>query len=463
MNQTRREFLWQAAATGAAISLSTLPSGTSSFAQSSIRRRPDLKLASIGVGGSRGAHSQGTSIALQANQYATLTAVCDVDELHMEEFNAKCGGKLNRYADYRQPLETERPDVVTIGTPDHWHVPIAIAALRAGCDVYCEKPLTLTIEEGKRIRAAATESGRVFQVGTQQRSNLGFLEAIAIVQSGMLGKKVNADVAIGSGEMGGPFQSAIVPSNLNWDMWVGPAAVTDYSPGRCKGFRWYYDYSGGKLTDWGAHHIDIAQWAMGHGHTGPVKVTPIGQSRFTSIVPDNFDWQSYLVGEAALPNGFHTATEFCIRLDFADGSMITVHDEYESEDTKTKFSNGILFTGENGRIFVNRERLNGRPIEYMSRADRTSILQFVISLYKGRWPGDHMSNFFECITDRSEPVSDVNSHVRTMTSCHLSNIALMLGRPLTWNPETEQFVADKEAAEFMQRPRRKKYSLEATT
>jgi myo-inositol 2-dehydrogenase / D-chiro-inositol 1-dehydrogenase len=463
MNQKRREFLWQTAATGAAISLSMLSSGAISVAQSLIHRRRDLRLAAIGVGGSRGAHSQGTSIALQAKQYATLTAVCDVDELHMEEFNAKCGDKLKRYTDYRQLLEKERPDAVTIGTPDHWHVPIAIAALNAGCDVYCEKPLTLTIEEGKRIRVAAMESGRVFQVGTQQRSNLGFLEAIAIVQSGLLGKKVNADVAIGGGELGGPFQRATIPINLNWDMWIGPAAVADYSPACCKGFRWYFDYSGGKLTDWGAHHIDIAQWAMGHQHTGPVKVTPIGASRSTSIVPDNFDWQSYLAGETALSNGFHTAAEFHIRLDFADGSMINVHDEYESEDSKTKFSNGILFTGENGRIFVNRERLNGKPIENMSRADRTSMLQSVISLYKGRWPGDHMGNFFECIADRSEPVSDVNSHVRTMASCHLSNIALMLGCPLTWNPETEQFVADEEATAFLERLRRRKYSLEATT
>ena len=165
-------------------------------------------------------------------------------------------------------LDKEKPDVVTIGTPDHWHVPIAIAALHAGCDVYCEKPLTLTIEEGFRIRKAVQDSGRVFQVGTQQRSENEnrFLKAIAIVKSGRLGKKVNADIAIGGGEVGGPFATYATPDGLDWDMWHGAANAVDYSKERCKDFRWYFDYSGGKMTDWGAHHIDIAQWALGQDH-----------------------------------------------------------------------------------------------------------------------------------------------------------------------------------------------------
>ena len=149
------------------------------------------------------------AIAMRASKLGRMIAVCDVDVIHAAEFNAKFDNKLAMYGDYRQLLEREKPEIVTIGTPDHWHVPIAIAALQAGCDVYCEKPLTLTIEEGIRIREVVKETGKVFQVGTQQRSenDSRFLKAIAIVQSGRLGKKVNAHVAIGGGPVGGPFQN----------------------------------------------------------------------------------------------------------------------------------------------------------------------------------------------------------------------------------------------------------------
>jgi myo-inositol 2-dehydrogenase/D-chiro-inositol 1-dehydrogenase len=224
MQSTRREFLQHTAVAGAALSIPLVWSGTSALAQRPGRRKK-YKMAAIGVGGSRGAFSQGRSIAMRASNHAEMIAVCDVDKVHMDEFNANFDKKLKLYPDYRNLLEKEKPDIVTIGTPDHWHVPIAIAALHAGCDVYCEKPLTLTIEEGFQVRDAVKKTGKVFQVGTQQRSEHGllFLKAIAIVQSGRLGKKVNADIAIGSGTVGGPFPTAKVPEGLDWDMWVGPA------------------------------------------------------------------------------------------------------------------------------------------------------------------------------------------------------------------------------------------------
>ena len=465
MKPTRRDFFKHTAVAGAALSIPYVWTGTTALAQRPRRRRSGRKLAAIGVGGSRGAYAQGTSIAMRASQHADMIAVCDVDAVHRDEFNAKFDKKLKLYNDYRELLEKEKPDVVTIGTPDHWHVAIAIAALRAGCDVYCEKPLTLTIEEGFRIRDAVKESGRVFQVGTQQRSEHGllFLKAIAIVQSGRLGKKVNADIAIGGGMVGGPFPNISVPSGLDWDMWVGPANKADYSFERRKEFRWYYDYSGGKMTDWGAHHIDIAQLALGHEYTGPVKVSLDEPTKFTPIVPDNFNWHDYLAGTATFPNGYHTATKFATKMQYADGSTVTVHDNYVSADGKTKFDNGILFTGDEGRIFVNRERLTGKALEEMTPADRTTMLQSLIPIYKGRWPGDHMGNFFECIADRSEPISDVASHVRTMTCAHLCNIALMLGRELKWDPNSERFEGDEQATAFMSRHRRDAYSLAATT
>jgi myo-inositol 2-dehydrogenase / D-chiro-inositol 1-dehydrogenase len=459
MKSSRREFLKHSALAGAAVAMPSIWTGARAFAQD---KNSKLTMAAIGVGGSRGAYSRGTDVAMKASRHAKMIAVCDVDEVHANEFNGKFDKKLNVYTDYRKLFDKEKPDIVTIGTPDHWHVPIAIHALNAGCDVYCEKPLTLTIEEGFRIRDAVKQSGRVFQVGTQQRSefDLLFLTAVALVKSGRLGKNVNAHIAIGGGMVGGPFKTAAAPDGLNWDMWVGPANQADFSPERRKEFRWFYDYSGGKMTDWGAHHIDIAQWALGHDQTGPVNVT--GTGKFTPLVPENFNWQAYLAGQAQLPNGYHTATEFHIKLDYADGSAVTINSFYDAEDGHTKFENGILFVGDKGRIYVNRERLTGKPVEDLTDAERITLYQAMIPLYKGKWPGDHMANFFQCVADRKDPISDVYTHHRTMTCCHLCNIALMLGRDLKWDPDKEQFVGDEQATALMSRNRRDAYSLAAT-
>jgi predicted dehydrogenase len=462
MTTNRREFLKRSAAAGAILSL---PTAVASAKTSSPKTKEDNRptLAAIGVGGSRGAYSQGTGIAMRASERARMVAVCDVDAVNAAEFSGKFDYNLALYTDYRRMLEREQPQIVTIGTPDHWHVPIAIAAMHAGCDVYCEKPLTLTIDEGKRICEVVKKTKRVFQVGTQQRSenDSRFLQAVAIVQSGRLGKKVNARVAIGGGSVGGPFSTTPAPPGVNWDMWVGPAQATDYSDERRKEFRWYYDYSGGKMTDWGAHHIDIAQWALGHDRTGPVKIS--GTGKFTPIVPDKFDWVAYFEGKATLFNGYHTPSQFDINLEFADGSIINVRDEYKSDDGKTTFPNGILFEGEEGRIFVNREKITGKPVEEMSEADKKELHEQVVKLYGGKEPTGHMQNFFDNIASRGTPISDVESHHRTMTSCHLCNIALMLGRELKWNPKKEEFESDEQANKLMSRPRRDKYSWDATT
>ncbi len=453
MVSTRRDFLKASASVTAGLAIPYVWTNRRLRAQEA-NCRP--RIAAIGVGGSRGRYNQGGAIARNAAKFGEMVAVCDVDELHMAEFNATFQNKLQMIRDYRELLEKVKPDVVTIGTPDHWHVPIAIAALQAGCDVYCEKPLTLTIAEGFAICRAVQETGRVFQVGTQQRSQdeLRFLKAIALVQSGRLGKNVKAYVAIGGGPIGGPFPVETPPADLDWDMWVGPAPAVDYCKQRRQEFRWFFEYSGGKLTDWGAHHIDIAQWALGCDHTGPVKVR--GTGKFTPLVPDSFNWKAFLDGEALLPNGFNTATEFSVDLVFANGAVINVNHEVKREDG-TAFENGILFEGEEGRIFVNRGRLTGKPVEELTEAEQKDLMDRVIQLYKGKEPGNHMRNFFECIQTREQPISDVFTHHRTMTSCHLCNIALMLGRELTWDPEKEQFAGDEQATALMSRAQRTKY------
>lgn len=227
MESSRRGFL-KATAAGSALAVST-----DAIAQDGSKK---LRLASIGVGGSRGRYNRGGNIAREAAKHATMVAVCDVDDVHAAEFNKAFGGKLNTYRDYRVMLREEKPDVVTIGTPDHWHVPIAIAALQSGADVYCEKPLTLTIDEGKQIRKVVEETGRIFQVGTQQRSSKDkFLTAIAMVQSGRLGKNVNAYVAIGGAPSGGPFKNTETPEDIDWNMWVAqpPWPTTQTSVAEC--------------------------------------------------------------------------------------------------------------------------------------------------------------------------------------------------------------------------------------
>lgn len=455
---TRRSFLKQSAATGALVSTPYVWTSRQAHAAD---ENGKLTVASIGVGGSRGRYNRGGAVAKQAAKLGQLIAVCDVDKRHSAEFADLYGGKPNTYVDYREMLEKEKPEIVTIGTPDHWHVPIAIAALRNGADVYCEKPLTLTIQEGIDVCKVVKETGRVFQVGTQQRSenDRRFLKAIAIVQSGRLGKNVNAYVAIGGAPSGGnePFSSAPVPEDLDWNMWVGPAPAADYCVERRRMFRWWFEYSGGKMTDWGAHHIDIAQWALGQSESGPVSISSTG--KFPPLIPDNFDWPAFLNGDATLPNTYNTATNFSIDLKFANGAVLQVNDSV-SRDDGVKFGNGILFEGENGRIFVNRGKLQGKLIDEMSAQDSEEIDAAVAKLYKGKRIAGHMQNFFDCIDDRSQPVSDVYTHHRTMTSCHLCNIALMLGRDLRWDPKAQTFLGDDQAIALMSRKSR---SLETAT
>jgi myo-inositol 2-dehydrogenase/D-chiro-inositol 1-dehydrogenase len=244
---------------------------------------------------------------------------------------------------------------------------------------------------------------------------------------------------------------------LDWELWLGPTPKVDFAVDRRRDFRWWFEYSGGKMTDWGAHHIDIAQWALGFDKTGPVKVS--GTGKFPPIVPEKFDWDSYLDGKITLPNAYNTATQFSIDLEFANGAVINVNHDFRRESDNTQFDNGILFEGEEGRIFVNRGRISGVPIEQLTAADKEEMGKKITKLYKGKIPGDHMRNFFECVQDRSEPISDVVTHVRTMESCHLCNIALMLGRKLQWDPDKEQFIGDDQANALMARVRREPYKL----
>ena len=407
------------------------------FAAGEDRRR----VGSIGVGG------QGTGIMHRAMEFGDVVAVCDVERNHASRAKeavekARPGMTVEAFDDYRKLLDRQDVEVVTIGTPDHWHTRIVIDAMRAGKDVYCEKPLTLTIAEGQQIIKVVEQTKKVLQVGTQQRSEnfdqkLGFLfiRAVATVQSGVLGKmkKVTVSLPLSTKE-GGPFETKPVPDGLNWDYWLGQAPQVDYCPERCHhDFRWWYEYSGGIVTDWGAHHLDIAQWGLGVDKSGPLTV-----DGSQTVLP-------------RIENGFNTPKQASIIYTYPQDIIVEV----------TTGDEGVLFEGDRGRIYVNRGKLTGKPIEDQEQDQGLQDLtnEWMAKLYGHRKPGNHMGNFFESVKSRELPVSDIYSQHRSVSGCHLGNISIRLGRKLAWDAKAEKFVGDEEANSMISRAQREPYRI----
>jgi myo-inositol 2-dehydrogenase / D-chiro-inositol 1-dehydrogenase len=456
-NTSRRQFLKQ-------VSQLTVIGGAAPYVwiksagAAGVSPNEKLGVGCIGLG------SRGSYVAGLACNLGNKVASADVDRSRAESFAG--GGPCVAYTDYRKVLDRKDVDVVTIGTPDHWHTRIAIDAMKAGKDVYCEKPLTLTIDEGKKLCQVVRNTRRVLQVGTQQRSIAQFLWAVAIAQSGRLGKRIKATCGLGEGQSSACFPTTDPPAGLDWNMWLGQSPLVPYTPQRChKSFRYWLEYSGGRLTDWGAHHLDIAQWALGYDLSGPVEVE--GRGEFPNF-PKKVDPVAFFAGRAMLPNGYNTATTFEATLSFGNGSSIVACPGK---------SNGILLEGEDGRIHVNRGRITGEPIEELSAADRARFADQVVRLYKGRSIDpeavvskdpvrgspqasvDHMADFFTSVRDRRQPISDVFSHHRAVSSCHLCNIAMLLRRKLRWDPRKEDFVDDEQASALVSRPQREPYTI----
>ncbi len=266
---TRRGFFQSCAAlTAASFATPALFGGRTALADSPNER---FTMGYIGCGGI--GHWDAGDLA----RFGDIVAFCDVDDRHADEYKNNRGfcsrpESAVTTRDYRKVLDRNDIQVVGIATPDHWHVKIAIEAMQAGKHVFCQKPLTLTIAENQLIRAAIAKYGKQFQVGTQQRTDRGlFMTAAAMIRKGLLGQIKKITVGINGSDRGGPFNVEPVPSYLDWNQWLGQAPTTDYIPQRCHGnFRWWYEYSGGKFTDWGAHHIDIAQWALGEDQPGRI-------------------------------------------------------------------------------------------------------------------------------------------------------------------------------------------------
>ena len=454
----RRDFLKTSTALAATASLPYWFSTQPALGFDTPNERPIL--GCIGTGG------RWRAVGPAAMVFADCVAVCDVDSAHADQAHeivkkAQPGDrKVSKHEDYREILDNKDLDIVTIVTPDHWHSKIAIEAMQAGKDVYCEKPLTLTIEEGRQICQVARETGRVFQVGTQQRSGmeLRFLKAIALARQGRLGEIQKVECVIGGVEPSGPIPTVEVPKTLNWEKWQGQTPLVDLRLKKVKDerdktrchyeFRWWYEYSGGKMTDWGAHHVDIAQWLIqqnGDGQ-GPSRIEPL---MVEHVVP--LDKR----GNPTQDDRYNTANKFHVRCAFPNNVTM---------DIKSEGRNGILVTGSKGRIFVNRGALEGQPVDDL--ASNPLPEDAIAQVYGGKKPHTegngtvaHMHNFIDCVASREQPISDVFTHHRALTTCHLSNIALRLGRPLTWDPVAQEIQDDPQARSMQAREQRKGYEI----
>jgi myo-inositol 2-dehydrogenase / D-chiro-inositol 1-dehydrogenase len=439
-SRSRRDFLKTTAGiAGLGMAAPYIFSSTMAVAQEA--KNDKLTVASIGVGG------RGTDIGRQAADLGNTVACADVHLGNANRFAEPYGGKCQVYQDYRKVLDRKDVEAVTIGTPDHWHVRIALDAMKAGKDVYCEKPLTLTIDESRILCKAVKESGRVFQVGTQQRSEFdrAFLEAVAIVRGGRLGEKIKAKASVGNATAGGPFANEEPPKELDWDMWLGQAPRVPFCPKRIGwDFRWWLDYSGGQVTDWGVHHTDIALWALGGEATGPIEVEckgefPLGRELMLD----------YLLGKksvADLPISFNVAQSFDCTMLLPNGNVINLN----------SVGNDILIEGDKGHLAVNRGGIKGKLVENIkaNADDKKWLDEEVAKLYRGKPIRGHMANFFDCVKDRSLPISDVFTHCNSVNACHMTNISMLLGRKIQWDPAKQEFIGDDEANQLTRRKQR---------
>jgi predicted dehydrogenase len=435
--------------------------------QNNVRRavaaNDKMVMGAIGIGSPQ---SRGRAIYGEAKKQSgcVYTAACDVDARHLKnalDMMKKDGfTDAKGYSDYRKLLEDKDINAVTIATPDHWHALVAIEAMKRGKDVYCEKPLTLTVHEAMALQKVAKDTGRVVQTGSQQRTEMSgmFRLAAELVRAGRLGKIKTIECRIGENPVSGPIPKAPIPEGLDWDLWLGPTKKVDYlykdaQHTNCHyQFRWFYEYSGGKMTDWGAHHIDIAQWALGMDGSGPVAVEVL------KATP-----------AAKEPNEFNCHKDFHVQYTYANGVKIIAMsgggtdagdliDARGNKDNKPRrvgpSENGVLFIGEEGRLFVARG--------YIVVSDKKLFepLKEDPKLYDGR-PTNHMANFFDCVKSRKAPITDVNIGASSVIVCHLGVIALQTGKKLKWDPSKREFIGDAEANKMLSRPYREPWKLEA--
>jgi predicted dehydrogenase len=414
-NLTRRQFLQSSAVTAVPFLL------TARVWAAAGEARPNNR---IGVGvigtGTQGRHLMNSFLPHTTLQ---IVAVCDVDttrrEHHkklVENFYTTRQDRdfkgCDAYIDFRELLARRDIDAVIIATPDHWHAVPVVQAAEARKDIYCEKPLSLTIREARAMVNAVRRNQRVFQTGSQQRSGREFHRACELVRNGRIGKVQRIVVGVGRPSRWCDLPAEAMEPGLNWDMWLGPAPVRPYnsvlSPRgvhtNFPNWRGFREYSGGMMTDWGAHHFDIAQWALGMDDSGPVEIIP----------PAN------------------PASGTGLRYVYANGVEM-LHDAGRG---------GVQFIGDKGRIFVDRGRFEADPASIGNETIGPNETQ----LYRST---NHYRDWVDCMRSREKPICDVEIGARTATVCHLGNLAYWNGRRLRWDPVQEQFVGDPEANKWL--------------
>ncbi len=442
---TRREFIKSSTLGASALALGapTIIASTAFGAPGRAAPSDRINIGCIGVGSqgsylTTGAHGSG---GLAGRDDIQVVAICDVDAEHRERVADMVetiyadqirSGKYKgcaRYNDFRELLARDDIDAVFIATPDHWHVLISIAAIKAGKDVYCEKPLTYNVTEGQALVETVRRYGGVFQTGTQQRTMRDFVLANQLVHGGKIGRLKTMEVGIGnmnfevSPDRHVPMQ---IPKGFDYDLWLGPAPWRPYTRGRTHiTFRRVFDYSGGGITDWGAHNFDIAQWGNGTERSGPVEVD--GRGTFPK-------WGL-----------FDTVTNpFDVTFTYADGVRLTCN-------TKTPL--GVKFIGTDGWIFVNRRNIDAH--------DRTIIAEARDPEFASRLHhhDNHWTDFLDAIRTRKDAAAPAEVGHRSTTLCHLANISMRLGRKLKWDPDNERFKGDDEANRMLSRPMRSPWRL----
>ena len=445
---TRRGFLRSA---GVAVAAPYIVAPSALGLQGAFAAGNRIAMGLIGCGG----HGAGWNLD-QVFRYpdAQVVAVCDVDDARCEAAKARVEEHYSRapgteykgcarYRDFRELIARNDIDAVINATPDHWHVIPAIMAARAGKDVICEKPLTLTVVEGRILSDTIARTGRVFQTASENRSIDSYIRICELVRNGRIGKLQHIAVTLpGGNENRGltprDFEEQPVPQGFDYDMWLGQAPWAPYCPARCHNtFRWNLDYSGGRLTDWGAHLIDLAQWANDTEATGPVEVEGIGEFPPREAV-------------------FNTATEFDINYKYANGVTMNV----------SSTGPGIRFEGTEGWLSSSGWR---GPLEASSNAileseigpEETQLYRpsEVVARTDGGKGGEHR-NFLDCVRSRKPCYAPAETGHRTITIAHLGNIAMMLGRKLRWNPAAERFDDDPEADKMLSRKMREPWTLE---
>jgi predicted dehydrogenase len=422
---SRRRFLRGAAAAAfAAPHVIT----SSALGQNGVPPASDrIVMAAIGVGGM----GMGNLRGFLGRSQVQVVAVCDVDGDHLDEAKRTVDERYGNtdcaaYVDFREVIARGDVDAIFTALPDHWHAIPAIQAARAGIDIYGEKPLARTIREGRAICDAVQRYGRIWQTGSWQRSVGSFRRASELVRNDRLGKVHMIEVGLPGSGRTGVRPPEPVPPQLDWDMWLGPAPWAEYTPARCH-FQWrnLLDYSGGGLTDWGGHHIDIAHWAMDLDHTGPVWVEGVGEYPTEGL----YD----------VPSGYRFDCKY------ASGLTMTVADT-------GKIEMGTRWYGDRGWIHVNRQRLTAEPESLLEEQIGPGETHLYVS-------NNHSGNFLDCIRSRRQTITPAETAHRSISVAHLGEIAMRTGRRIYWNAETEEIIGDAAASSLLGRAYREPWYL----